>query len=222
MIDEGYYWAKPVGGKLTTSGKNTPTFAVEIVLEGTDDKRTLFLHCSDAAWPYTESKLQRMGWDGNADEMGFSAERIECQCTHEVYNNKPREKWDIAKEQSEFEPAADDVKRQILARWKGGAAKTKSKPDAAPARASTAPASAPPRSAPARATPKPRDLEPAKSETEAWEVFYRQCTEINPKREQKSVEEEFDRAIESVAKGRDKKALTEKDWTEIANSAIPF
>ncbi len=221
MIDQGYYWAKPIGGVLTTTKNGAAQFAVEFALEGGEEKRTVFLHTSDKAWPYTEEKLKRLGWDGNAEQMGFACDRIELACAHETYEGKTKEKWEIAKEQSEFSPAGDDVKRQVLARWKAGnKAAPARKPDVAPA---APPArSAPPRAAAPARKPTPMPQEKAADETEAWGVFYQQCIKINASRTQKSIEEEFDQAVAHVAKGRDKAALTEADWTEIANSAIPF
>lgn len=220
MIEQGYYWAKPLGGMLTVSKKGAPQFAVECALEGGSEKRTVFLATSDKAWPYTEDKLKRLGWNGNMDNMGFDCERVELQCTHEVYEGKPREKWDLAREQSEYQhqTAPDDVKRQVLARWKAGAkAPAIKKPDAVPSRSSSVPARG-------AAAPKPAPMpqEKAANETEAWSIFYQQCVKVNAKRTQQSIEEEFDHAIEAVAKGRDKSAFTEADWTEVANSAIPF
>lgn len=224
MIAAGYYWAAPLSGKLTTTQTGTMQFAIEFKLLDTDDRRTVFLFTTDAAWPYTEEKLRKLGWNGNADDMAFTADRIELVCKHEQYNGKTREKWDVARDQAEMPVAPEDAKREVLARWKAGAgAKSASarKPDAVPARASTAPAqSAPPRGRATPATPKTR--EPAKDENTAWEIFFRQAKGVKASREQADIEKEFDEKIAEVAKGRDKSVLTPEEWTEIANGGLPF
>ena len=130
LIPAGYYNGKPTGGKLTTTTNGTPQFAVNFLLDN-GDNRTVFMFTTDAAWPFTEEKLKAIGWDGNPDEMHFTAEAVELQCKHETYKEKTREKWDVAGGKKEWEPAPADVKRSVMARWKASAGKTTPAPVAA-------------------------------------------------------------------------------------------
>ena len=90
-----------------------------------DGVRTVFLYVSDAAWPYTEEKLTRLGFNGNFGAgMDFSdaakSDGVQLICKHELYQNKPREKWDLFREGGGMEhtEATPDTVRRLNAKWK--------------------------------------------------------------------------------------------------------
>ena len=133
LIPAGYYMGKPTGGRLTTTRGGTPQFAVTFALEG-GENRTVFMFATDKAWQYTEEKLLALGWNNDPDDMRFTTESIELSCKHEEYQGKTNEKWDVANGKKEWEPAPDDVKRSVMARWKASAGKAKPKTAPKPVR----------------------------------------------------------------------------------------
>lgn len=149
---EGSYWARVLSGKCVEIGaKKTPCLAVEFeVTHGTmgDDwqslprpaKRTVKMFLSDAAWPYSEKKLAKLGFNGDFVYPAFDVENqegFELICCHDTRDDKTYEKWELA----EFQSGSDDVAppentlRRLSARWKTGQAastKPKGRPNSPP------------------------------------------------------------------------------------------
>lgn len=124
----------------TESGaKKTPTLALTFDVthfaEGADwvevpvTERTVFMYLSDAAWPYTSEKLQKLGFNGDFDNPTISQQQVSLELTHESYNGQTKERWSIAGGGSfEAEPAGNDVTRRLNALWKNDNGGPKAKP----------------------------------------------------------------------------------------------
>ena len=133
---EGPYWARVLDGQCIEVGqKQTPCMTVECEIThraGNDEwiglhspaKRTLRLFLSDAAWPYTEAKLKKLGFNGSFGDPSFAGEAVteglELVCKHEHNDGKTYERWELADYGGNGETVQppDDVLRRLSARWK--------------------------------------------------------------------------------------------------------
>lgn len=90
-----------------TSGK--PYMAVVLQVSHHDDgsgtpraidpvNRTLSLWMTDAAWEHTRDKLKALGFHGDFEKPQFTlpADGVWLTMSHETYNGKEREKWELA------------------------------------------------------------------------------------------------------------------------------
>jgi len=63
-------------------------------------ERRLYLACSNKAWPWTQKKLAMLGFKGDFETMEFDpsiiAQGVELTCKHEEYQNRLRERWELA------------------------------------------------------------------------------------------------------------------------------
>ena len=123
-----YYGTKPRGVVAKTKeGKPqlAVTFDVAHVAEngawkpmGSAYERTVFMSFSDAAMPYTEDKLQKLGFNGDFDNPAFSVEGVSLECRHEQYNGRQTEKWDLSGGTFTPEKADDETIRHLNRLWK--------------------------------------------------------------------------------------------------------
>lgn len=166
LVPAGYYKGKLLSAVFTAPEGKSPAMAIEFDLETC--KRTVFLYLSDNAWPYTEEKLRRLGFNGNFEAPEFTATECELACKHEEYEGKMKEKWDVAGG-FKAEPAPPDVAKQFGAKWRASTgappAKPAGKPSAPPpARSATPPAAS---KGPPPAASKPTEKPYGKDE--AWD-----------------------------------------------------
>ena len=111
MIAEGTYAGKPKkwGTAKTDKGSEYVSIETDITHEqlGSEwtkvakvETRTVRLYLTPGAWPFTKKKLVQLGFNGDFGEnMDFSDETkkvLKLQCAHKEYDNKPREKWELA------------------------------------------------------------------------------------------------------------------------------
>ena len=164
MIEAGYYSAKLVEAVFTTPEGKAPAMALTFQIG--DYRRNVFLYLSDGAYPYSEEKLRRLGFNGNFEAPEFTASECELECKHEEYQGKMKEKWDIAGG-FKAEPAPPDVAKQFAAKWRASNGAAPTKPAGKPP--APAPRSAPP---PAAKGPPPAASKPVEKpygKDEAWD-----------------------------------------------------
>lgn len=137
MNTKGTYYGTPTKGVTGAASTGTPQMVVTFNVTHIADSEggwqeiqpitaTVYLFLSDGAWEYSEKKLKAMNFNGNFDSPEFACDGIELVCDHETYNNKTREKWDIAGG-SEVKKADANQIRTLSAKWKQSA-----KPSSAP------------------------------------------------------------------------------------------
>lgn len=165
--NEGLYHGTIKKGVTSKSSKGNPqmciTFDVTHAWVGADwddipkpFERTVFLSCTDAAWPYTEEKLDKLGFNGDFDNPAFTETEADLECKIETYEGKTKDKWDLAGGGSfEPEPAPKDVTRQLGAKWKA-TRQPAAKPPAGRPKPPVKPATKPA----ATATVEPFEIEP--------------------------------------------------------------
>ena len=104
--------------------------------------RHVYVYLSEAAWETSQKKLESLGFNGLFNNPDFSAETkqgVQLTCSHETYEGKVRDKWELANwGGTEIKRASADIVRQLQAKWKAKAkpaapAKTAAKPMAKPA-----------------------------------------------------------------------------------------
>jgi hypothetical protein len=153
MLAPNTYFAKPIGCSVEESGDNkTPTFVVDLAITHEakggewapigEEKRTLYLYLSDAAWPYAAKDLERLGFNGDFERPAISKiEGFEVKCVQEMYQGKTKEKWSLAREgEREKKPASKDALRLLAAKWKNAAPAPR--PSSAPPKPALPPAPA--------------------------------------------------------------------------------
>lgn len=123
-----YFGTRPRG--TTTKSKNgTPQIVIEFDVthfwsHGQWEKmpnvleRSVYLSLSDAALPYTEVKLKKMGFNNDFDDPQFAVADSELECKEETYQGKTREKWDIAGGPSKVEKADHETIEQLNQTWR--------------------------------------------------------------------------------------------------------
>lgn len=217
---EGTYSGVVVGATTCeSSAKKTPQIAIHIQVEHVanaagewekiqPEQRTAYLALTDAAWGYTQEKLNRLAFNGDFDAPEFTREPALFECRHDTYEGKTREKWDLAGGGTGApDKAASDVIRKLNSRWKAAAA---ARPAAGPA------AKAPP------PPPPPENTGDAKNA--AWSEFCKHCPA--PRWNPESIEKEWFRILVEMFPGKKTSQLTAAEWAEVQAEGpakiIPF
>lgn len=166
QYEPGNYWMQTPTIGLGVSGKNnSPYIYLEgnivwkqdgVKEDGTDncvevphETRTVFLYITDAAFPHTADKLDALGWNGDFSKPGLvgnAAQGLWVECSHETFQNKLREKWNLPGGGFEHKAPSSDVIRKANALYKarkGAAAKPAPVAATRPATAPAAPAPTP-------------------------------------------------------------------------------
>lgn len=130
MMEQGQYWGVPISGITGMSSSSKPQMVVTVKVTHQADpasedgwrtigqqERKVYLSFSDAAMPYSNAKLEKLGFNGDYNAPGFSAPGVELRCSHEEYKDKLGEKWDVWGQMA-VEQAPDDVIRQLNAKWR--------------------------------------------------------------------------------------------------------
>lgn len=136
MTEPGYYLGAAISGVLSKAGTGSlqmiVTFSItqraensEWVELGQPIERSMFLSLTDKAKQYTADKLAMLGFDGNCETPGFATGGHRLTCSHEKYQGKDRERWELT-DYSGGEPtqADADAIRQTNAWWKAVSARS--------------------------------------------------------------------------------------------------
>ncbi len=135
MMNANNYFGKVRQGVLGTANneKQTPYIAVTVTLVHeagngewlgiTPVDRLAYWHLSEAAWPHTIKRLAAIGFTRDFNAIAFVGEAVETGviwvCTHETYQGKTRERWDLANwGEKEHTPPTTDQIRTFNARLK--------------------------------------------------------------------------------------------------------
>ncbi len=230
LWEEGKYEAVPESAMYdeskTGNGQIIVTFAIG------EHKKKVYLSLTDAAWPYTEPKLVKLGFNGNFADPGIDTNQpIMLNCKHDNYGGKWREKWDFYGEERQPAQIARDKAAALAARFKSGAAQQASKPAGRPTPPPQPGGSRPgavtsgaggvaPR--PGSTAPRPTTQQPpaekpkqvAKNADEAWAYWCNLVPE--------NVREKM--WTETLAKfGKPEDQMTPEEWNKMAlASEIPF
>lgn len=136
MTNEGTYYGYVAGGTTTQASTGTPQLAVKLSITNiasqingeptwedlpTPIERTMFLALSEKAWPYSEEKLKRLGFNGDFENPDFTKEGVQLECKHEEYRGKVTERWNLAGDGPNLEQAPQDMIRTLNARWRAKA-----------------------------------------------------------------------------------------------------
>lgn len=116
MLADGYYDGKIVATGFSGGDEGkAEAIVIESEITETGDRFRSYLYCSERAWPYTEEKLAKLGWDATAHGFRFEelngddSPLIGAPCTvrlkSEEYDGKMRQKADV------FAPGGGGVKR---------------------------------------------------------------------------------------------------------------
>lgn len=156
MIPSGTYTGYLKEAVTSKAKTGTPSMALTFYID-TDDQgrveRTVYLYLSDGAWPYSEEKLEYLGFDGDFANPTFNesvtTDGVTLLCKHESYEGEVRERWDILRRRP-IERAPDGEVSQLNKRWRsrsGGAPKPAApgKPVGAPPPKPAKPAPPPPK-----------------------------------------------------------------------------
>lgn len=138
MLTAGTYFGQLQGGKVTKAKSGSPQMEVEFLVinvwNGSEwtpiapgTMRTIYMSLTDDAWPYSQRKLEALGFNGNFRDPDFGneakGEGVQLLCNHDSYNGKASEKWELANwGKRENGSAGADVLRTLEARWKSNAA----------------------------------------------------------------------------------------------------
>lgn len=83
--------------------------------------RTVYMALSDAALPFTEEKLEKMGFLGDFEKMEFSEScydsGVSLACKHREYSGKMNEEWDVHCGRAP-KAAGGDTIAKLSERWK--------------------------------------------------------------------------------------------------------
>lgn len=96
------------------------------------EKRTVFMYLSEGAMEISLRQIGELGFIGDTlDQLMLPDDRkinVQFECKHEVYDNKPREKWTVygARRTMEHKPIEGNVIRALNAHWQ------KARPSARP------------------------------------------------------------------------------------------
>jgi hypothetical protein len=150
-MDDGFYLGTAKAGQLAEAKTGTTQMVVTFDVThkssngaweplGTPIERDIFLATSEAAWPYTEKKLQALGFDGNFNAPTFATPQTTLLAKLESYDGKSRLKWDVwtEREKPEYKLADTDTQRRLMARWKQNNPSAAPKPATPPVPAATA------------------------------------------------------------------------------------
>jgi len=142
MLDTGQYYGHllKAGVAAMDNEKRTPFMYLRFEVTHIADEeqwsdispctRDVLLYMSDAAWPFTEKKLEKISWNGNCDEPRFQQQLydgIELSCKHNI---KGYEEWSLTMLNSgdkEYQSVDREWTKTIEARFRQGQ-KPQSKP----------------------------------------------------------------------------------------------
>lgn len=212
LVPAGYYKGKLLSAVFTAPEGKSPAMAMEFDLDTC--KRTVFLYLSDNAWPYTEEKLRRLGFNGNFETPEFTTTECELVCKHEEYEGKMKEKWDVA---GGFkpEPAPPDVAKQFGAKWRATVGAPPGKPAGKPS-APPPPAAQPSAPPPAAKSPPPPAAKPY-GKDEAWDDHVKRFPpDGNADQWQADIA-----GVCNSTKKADETQFTAADWEKVG-SGVPF
>lgn len=146
-MDDGLYYASILDAVTATATTGRPQMAIRFSIthqaEGNGWKeicpqdKYIYLTLDGAAMPYSEQKLEALGFNGDFERPVFeSANGVNLTCRHETYEGKSREKWELADWGGgrEPEPAGADVIRKLNALWKAKREQAARKPTGQPQR----------------------------------------------------------------------------------------
>lgn len=165
LVEPGPYWGKIASAAATESSKGTP--CISVVFNVTHEaqggqwvevaapfKRTVDLYLNDNSWPYTKKKLEHLGFDGNFAQPGFTkGDGVSLTCSHEVYEGRGRERWELSDFSSkEIKPLDQNAIHLYAAKWKA-----ETQQQAAPKGKPSPPSRAPAKAAPAPVAPVSED-----------------------------------------------------------------
>lgn len=218
---EGPYDAKPESIIYDESSqKGTPHFKVTFDIEG--NKKHAYLYLSDAAWPNSEEKLKKLGFNGEFEAPAIDTSlTITLNCKHETYNNKTREKWDFFAKDRAAATLDKSKAMQLKARFKASAPSASKPPTGKPTppapKVSTPPTKAPPsKGPPPQGKPSPSNAMVAQDKDEAWEYWGKKHPDMDDELKGKMW-------IEAVNAQGDENKLTPEQWNKIALVIdIPF
>jgi len=66
----------------------------EVAIAASFDKR-VYCSLTDSAMPYTRERLLGLGFNGNFDEPAFEKDGAWLNCSHEMYNGRLTERWEL-------------------------------------------------------------------------------------------------------------------------------
>ena len=135
MTTPGIYYGKVVEAVTGEAGTGKPqlvaTFAVTHHLDEqnnawlpaeADMQRRMYLSLADGAWPYTQGKLELLGFSGDFENPQFGKPAQKLLCRHDEYQGRVTEKWELADYAGgEVKPASTDVKKRLGAKWRATA-----------------------------------------------------------------------------------------------------
>lgn len=147
MNYDGYYMGTAKAGQLAEAKTGNAQFVVTFDVTHRDSngawepitpiERDVYLSTTEKAWPYTEKKLEALGFDGNFNAPKFANPQATIIARTETHDGKARLKWDIwtEREKPEYKPVTTDEQRKLMARWKQSHPQAASapKPPATPA-----------------------------------------------------------------------------------------
>lgn len=237
-MSERFYLALLRTGQMTKTKKGDPQMA--LVFDVTDEardgnwiplprpmERTVYLSFTDAASPYSERKLEQLGFNWNFEVPEFSVVRenkaVELKSVVESYNGKNREKFDLADwGDREFEPCDADRLRQLNARFAQKRQKT-AVPPGKPAAVPPAPAMTAP---PVAAAPPPPAAPPVEDPNDAVTAklnAWAKCREGWANKPDEERNAAWQKSITEVAGKRHENELLVADWNRVGELAqLPF
>lgn len=201
----------------STNGKEVMTYTIDVRVSTTDiRRRTISAYFTGGARQYTEEQLRKMGFNGDFDQPAVDEnwykEPFEVYCKHEEWDDgkgqgpKTLEKWAFS-QGNRIKPADANLKAQAAQRWRASNGAPPPKPSAP-----TAPPAAP-------KGPPPEDDAPkgfVHTKETAWDAW---CAEFGDKVDSN----QWNAAIQKIAKGRRQAQFTATDWEQVASEAsIPF
>ena len=141
------YYAAIDSGTTTTAKTGNPQIVIQLTIThqsiaGTwkpvdHEQRRMYISLTDDAWPYSEPKLNHLGFNGSFTKPQFEMKGVSVTCKHEDYKGQQKERWELADfgGGGELTQADEGTLRRLNAKWKA---------TAAPAPAPTATPSSPP------------------------------------------------------------------------------
>lgn len=95
-------------------------------------ERRVFLSLHENSMPFTQAKLEALGFNGDFADPKFSDavhnKGVELVCEHSTHNGKATERWGLANWRPEIKPATADKLRHFNAKWKALGGSTQAKP----------------------------------------------------------------------------------------------
>jgi hypothetical protein len=243
MLQEGYYTAQILPG-ATFGQSKTGTEQMVIPIRITHDsdgqelavpaERNVYLYCSENAWPNTRDKLQRLGFNGDFENPGFTEVQAQVGCKIETYDGKDREKWDFTKGGATSKPVDRSVAKKFAAKYRtevGKPAASAPRPalQAPPASSAATATAAPPAGKSFSVKPPARKTEwRYKTLDEAWNAV----NDHNDKREKPLTAEElgthWSNTLNSTVGNKADDEITPAEWSKIVDAlntpddGIPF